>query len=289
MTLSSRRPASAAASFIRVMSLSLSSPGVRSGEIEQQDFRLCGAFDLDTWDIADGEAVAFLHEIAIETDLAARHLQPGMPAGPEIESEAFPLTQQAGVEIDILMHRDAALAPVARGDQPPCAALLLVGESALLITRRQAVALGQNPDLQEMDGLGLGRVELGMADAGAGRHALHLTGTNQSLGAGRVLMREPTLEHIGDDLHVAVAVRREAGPRNHPVLVDHPQGPEAHMAGIEIMAEGEAVPAVEPAGAGGAAILSRAKRHHRCSPLGRPPPAVLGGERGAAAVMAREI
>src|SRR4051812_14470156 len=109
-----------------------------------------------------------------------------------------------------------------------------------------------------MHGIGLGRVELAVADAGAGAHALHLAWPDEGLGAGRILMRERAFEHIGDDLHVAMAVRREARPGNHAVLVDHAQGTEAHMRGIVIMAERKAVAAVEPTGAGDPALLSRA-------------------------------
>ena len=40
------------------------------------------------------------------------------------------------------------------------------------------------------------------------------------------------VEHVADDLHVAVAVRREAAARGDAILVDHAQRAEAHRVGL---------------------------------------------------------
>jgi hypothetical protein len=57
---------------------------------------------------------------------------------------------------------------------------------------------------------------------------------------------EAAREDVADDLHVAVAVRAEAHARLHPVLVDDAQRPEAHVLGVVVVGEGEAVEGVEP-------------------------------------------
>ena len=49
-----------------------------------------------------------------------------------------------------------------------------------------------------------------MRDAGARAHALHVAGADHRARAHAVLVRERALEHVGDDLHVAVPVRAEA-------------------------------------------------------------------------------
>jgi hypothetical protein len=55
-----------------------------------------------------------------------------------------------------------------------------------------------------------------------------------------------TLHHHRDDFHVAVGVHAEAPAGGDGVVVDHPQRPEAHPGGIEMVGEGEGVPAVKP-------------------------------------------
>jgi hypothetical protein len=50
-----------------------------------------------------------------------------------------------------------------------------------------------------------------MAHAGAGAHHLDVAGLGAALIAERVLVRDRALADIGDDLHVGVRVRREAG------------------------------------------------------------------------------
>ena len=59
-------------------------------------------------------------------------------------------------------------------------------------------------------------------------------------------MLECALEHVGDDLHVAVAVSGEALARRDAIVVDHAQRAEPHVRGIVILAERERVSAVEP-------------------------------------------
>jgi hypothetical protein len=61
-----------------------------------------------------------------------------------------------------------------------------------------------------------------------------------------VLVLERALEDVGEDLHVAVAVRAEARPGADPVVIDHPERPETHVRRVVVIAERERVPAVEP-------------------------------------------
>jgi hypothetical protein len=80
-------------------------------------------------------------------------------------------------------------------------------------------------------------VELAVQHAGAGAHALHVAGADHAGGrrrrrlavAHRVLVRQRAFEHVADDLHVAVAMRAEAGAGGDAVFVDDTQVAHAHV------------------------------------------------------------
>ena len=152
-------------------------------------------------------------------------LRPGRSAN----DTASPLAEQRRVEIRVAVDRERSVARVARRDQPQLAAPLVGGEGLLLVARREALALGLDPDLQEVHGLRAVGIELAVLDAGARRHALHVARADHGARAQAVLVLERAVEHVGDDLHVAVAVRAEAGARLHAVFVDHAQRAEAHV------------------------------------------------------------
>ena len=102
-------------------------------------------------------------------------------------------------------------------------------------------ALGQDPDLEEVHGLGLRGVELAVAHAGAGAHALDVARPDDRAGAHAVLVLERALEHVGDDLHVAVRVGAEPAARRDAIFVDHAQRAEAHVRRIVVVGERERV------------------------------------------------
>ena len=112
-----------------------------------------------------------------------------------------------------------------------------------------------DPDLQQMAGFGGAGVELGMDDAAPGAHALDFAGADDAAAAGGILVLERAVHQVGDDLHVAVAMRRKAAAAPDPVLVDDPQGPEAFMRRVVIVAERKGMFGIEPADLGGAAVV----------------------------------
>jgi hypothetical protein len=83
---------------------------------------------------------------------------------------------------------------------------------------------------------------------------LHVAGANDRAGADAVAVLERTLEHVGDDLHVGVAVRAEALAGLHAVLVDDAQRAETHVPRIVVVGERERVAAIEPAQVGATAV-----------------------------------
>ena len=68
-------------------------------------------------------------------------------------------------------------------------------------------------------------------------------------------MLELPFEHVGQNLRVAVRVLPEALAGLDDVVVDHAQRVESHVVGIPVVAEREAVPAVEPVEPGPAAVV----------------------------------
>ena len=81
----------------------------------------------------------------------------------------------------------------------------------------------------------------------SGAHPLHLTRLDRGAVTHAVLVRELALEDIGQDLHVGVAVRREAPARGDAIFIDHAQRAESHEARVVIIRERERVMTVEPA------------------------------------------
>jgi hypothetical protein len=130
--------------------------------------------------------------------------------------------QRRAVQGHILVDGHAAVPPVARADEiQPRLALGDRGQRLLLVARGDAALLRHDPDLEEVDGLGLARIIFAMLDARAGRHALELAGADHRTGADAVLMFERAFQHVGDDLHVGMRVAGEASTRDNSVLVDH--------------------------------------------------------------------
>ena len=74
----------------------------------------------------------------------------------------------------ILMDFQRAVTPVGRHDELQAVAALGFRKVLLGIRGRQALHLWHDPDLKEMHRVPFRGIEFGMADAGAGRHKLHI-------------------------------------------------------------------------------------------------------------------
>src|SRR3546814_20704583 len=65
-------------------------------------------------------------------------------------------------DLNVLMDGDGAVRSAAVRDQPQRAGHFLARIALLFVARRDALYLRDNPDLEKMDRLGLGAVELAM-------------------------------------------------------------------------------------------------------------------------------
>src|SRR5581483_8151390 len=114
-----------------------------------------------------------------------------------------------------------------------------------------------------MDRISLGGVRFTVADAGAGAHALTISRTNNRAIAHAVFVLQRPLEHIGDDLHVAMRMHGKAFARGNEVLVNHAQGAESHKTWVVILIERKTVPGVKPAVVAAAAFIAGPNDDHR--------------------------
>ena len=117
---------------------------------------------------------------------------------------------------------------------------------ALLVPGLDPGGVGRHPHLHEVDRLRARRVHLRVPDAGARAHPLGEPGVDHTLVALGIPMQQLAVEHPGDDLHVAVRVRGEAGAARDAVVVGDDEQPVAHVSRVEVAAEAEAVAGVEP-------------------------------------------
>src|SRR5215510_9060672 len=101
-----------------------------------------------------------------------------------------------------------------------------------------------------------------MPDARSGGHALHIARFDDRASAQAVAMLERALEHIRDDLHIAVRMRRETAAGFNAVVVDDAQRPEAHVLLVVVGAERKCMAAVEPAQVGPPALFGFSKGQH---------------------------
>ena len=85
-----------------------------------------------------------------------------------------------------------------------------------------------------------------MLDPGARRHALNVARLDHFAVTHAVLVLQGTTHNVGDDLHVTVRMGRKATRRSDVILVDDTQGTETHPVRVVVIAEREAVPAVQP-------------------------------------------
>jgi hypothetical protein len=86
-----------------------------------------------------------------------------------------------------------------------------------------------------------------MPNSGAGTHHLHVTRLGTALAAGTVPMTHRTFQHVGNDLHVFVAMHREAAVRRYQVIVPDHQSPQGAVSGIAIGRYLEVMTGLEPA------------------------------------------
>src|SRR3546814_2358952 len=108
--------------------------------------------------------------LAVEADDPAGDMQPAAPSLCEGVAYALAFGDLARIDRNFLMDGDGAVRSAAVRDQPQRAGHFLARIALLFVARRDALYPRDNPDLEKMDRLGLGAVELAMGDASPSRH-----------------------------------------------------------------------------------------------------------------------
>src|SRR4051812_49118411 len=130
------------------------------------------------------------------------------------------------------MNHDRVVASVARGEEYKLVRTVLQRKCTLLVTWLQALSRRLDPDLQKMYGVGVGSILLAVQNAGPGGHSLKFAASNDRSGSHAVLVAQRALEHVRQNLHVAVGVGSESPAGSDAIFIDHPQRPKTHIPGI---------------------------------------------------------
>ena len=91
-----------------------------------------------------------------------------------------------------------------------------------------------------------------MLDASPGAHHLNIARFGSARIAKTVPVADCPATHIGNDLHVLMAVRRKTALRGDRIVIPDPQGTPLGSGRIVIIGEGKMVVGIEPAVVGGA-------------------------------------
>ncbi|EAU65345.1 conserved hypothetical protein [Stigmatella aurantiaca DW4/3-1] len=233
----------------------------RSGQIEKQRLDGLGGGEHQPGLLGHRHPIARAHRHAVERPLPTRHLQPRVPARGQRVLGLLPLTQQGAVQPQVLVHLQRAVLPLRGHHQPEPPLALLLREGLLLVARRQPRALGENPDLQQVQFLSR-RVLLAVPHARARRHPLHLPRAQDAHRAHAVPVLDGAREHIGDDLHVLVGVGAKASAGRHAVLVDDAQRAEVHVRRVVVTRERERMVGIQPAMVRMATLIRRSNGQH---------------------------
>jgi len=229
-----------------------------SGEVEEEGFDGAGVRKGERAGLFGLNRIARRKLHAVDLDFAADELKPQSPALTEFMRDRAGRRSLYAIDIRVLTDVRRPVASVIRDDEHLRGGELLGRGLPFGITRTEAGAVGLDPDLDEMEPVGLRRVILAVLHPAAGAHDLDLAGLELGVIAEAVAVLDGPFEDVREDFHVAMPMGRETHPRVDEVLVDDPQGPETHVGGVVIIGEAEAVPGHQPAVIGEPTLLGAA-------------------------------
>src|SRR5260370_17206916 len=135
----------------------------------------------------------------------------------------------------------------ARNQKRQCILFGVPSQGLLRITRLAASRLRREPNLQEMNPILRRGIELAVQNAAPGTDVLQIACFNHSTITHRVLVFEFALDDVAEDFGIPVRMFAKSLSRLNYIVVDDAQRVKAHVLRIEIVAERERVPAVQPA------------------------------------------
>ena len=216
--------------------------------------------------VADRDAVAGVDANAVDLDAAGRRHQIEVARFAGRVLRALAGFQRGGKHPRVGTDRQCVLViGKSAGDGDEIAGAVRFRERFRAPGRLAALRLRFDPDLEDLGRLRL-QIVFGVTDTGAGAHHLNVARFGAALVAEAVLMGDRALADIGDDFHVGVGCGGKAGVRRDLVVVPHPQGAVAHIAGVVVTAEREVVFCFQPAVVGAAEPVEGSEFNHGIFP-----------------------
>ena len=169
--------------------------------------------------VARAGAVPYFEKAVVHPNRTTHDLHPCMASGSEVVAHLGAGVEHAGEHRDVLVNCQCPVSSIRSRDQAQD--VPAVGEAALLVARSQVALRGLDPDLKQVQWFEVGVVGFAVNDPRARRHALELTGRDHRVVSHRVLMLEPTGDHVSEDLHVAMRMTRESAASGDAILVQH--------------------------------------------------------------------
>ena len=117
------------------------------------------------------------------------------------------------------------------------------------------------PDLVQVGVFAL-EIKLGVEDARARTHNLHVTGLGAAQVAAAVTVRDCTFTDIGYDLHILVRVRIKPCACLDDVIIDNPQSSKPHTLGVVVVGKTKVMPRVQPTMVGVTELLKGISFNH---------------------------
>ena len=214
-------------------------------KVEQQHFRVAARVDAHLGFVLDAHRVAGAERRAVHARGAARDVHVGAAARCDRVHHATRRRRTASAYSFASWWITDGAAPVRQAPRGARAVRASPRRSTCACSYEGAIPVcaGSIQICRKCTPSARRRVELAVQHAAARAHALHVARRDDRAVAHAVLVRQLPVEHVGNDLHVAVAVRAEAHARLHAVLVDHAQRAEAHVRRIVVVGKRKAVDA----------------------------------------------
>ena len=232
--------------------------GRESGEVEEEGFDGSRVLESEGARVFGLQSVARRELHATDLNFAADELEPQPPALTKLMRDGAGRRSLHAIDIGVLTDMRRALTSVIRNDEHLRRGELLGRRLPFGVAWTEVRSVRLDPDLDEMESVGLRGIILAVLHPAAGAHDLDLTGLELGMVAEAITVLDGPFQDVREDFHVAMPVGREAHRRVDEVLVDHPQGAETHVGGVMIIGETEAVPGHQPAVIGEPAFLGAA-------------------------------
>ena len=195
---------------------------MKSGGVDEDEFRIVLARDAEFGLVDGGDAVADRNPLPVDEDHALGRGEIGMPKPAERVRDGRPRqkSRAQNPRVGADLQRLCVLGvPTRECDQSSGA--IGLREAAIVPARRSAALTRKQPNLEQLEG-NLATIALGMTDPRPRANNLNVARYRTADVAGAVLMRDDALPDIGDDFHVGMRVTAEAGAWGDLVVVpDH--------------------------------------------------------------------